>query len=101
MLLALIFAEAEDKEQIGRAARWFLEVAKEGFRFGQAHHLLELFRRAMELRRSSSSSWSGADIWRAREDHTLVAQGSKVKLEGQGGRRIRTEERNSEAKVDF
>ena len=35
----------------------------------------------MEIRRSTSSSWDGADIWRAREDHTLVALGSKVKLE--------------------
>ena len=56
MLLALVMAEAEDKEQIGRAARWFLEVAKEGFRFTEAHHLLELFRRAMELRRSPTSA---------------------------------------------
>ena len=101
MLLALVMAEAEDKEQIGRAARWFLEVAKEGFRFTQAHHLLELFRRAMELRRSPTSAWSGADIWRAREDHTLVAQGSKVTLEGEGGQRTRTNQRNSEAKADF
>ena len=56
MLIALILAEAEDKDQIRRAAQWFLEVAKEGFRFGQAHRLLELFRRAIELRRSPSSS---------------------------------------------
>lgn len=56
ILLSLILAEAQNKEQIVRAARWFLEVAKEGFRFSQAHHLLELFRRAIELRRSSSSS---------------------------------------------
>ena len=56
MLIALILAEAEDKNQIRRAAQWFLEVAKEGFRFTQPHRLLELFRRAIELRRSSSSS---------------------------------------------
>ena len=40
----------------------------------------------MEIRRSTSSSWDGADIWRAREDHTLVALGSKVKLEERGER---------------
>ena len=81
MLIAMILAEAQSKEEVSRAANWFLEVAKEGFRYSHAHQFLELIRRAMELRRSSSSSWDGADIWRAREDHTLVALGSKVKLE--------------------
>lgn len=42
-------------------------------------------RRAIELRRSPASSWSGSDLMRAREDHTLEAQGSKIKLEGEGG----------------
>ena len=81
MLIAMILAEAQSKEEVNRAAKWFLEVAKEGFRYSHAHEFLELIRRAMELRRASSSSWDGADIWRAREDHTLVALGSKVTLE--------------------
>ena len=80
MLIAMVLAEAQSKEEINRAAKWFLEVAKEGFRFRHAHQFL-LLRRAMEIRRATSSSWDGADIWRAREDHTLVALGSKVKLE--------------------
>ena len=35
----------------------------------------------MELRRVTSSTWEGTDAWRAREDHTLIAMNSKVKLE--------------------
>ena len=31
MLMTLILAEAQNKEKILRAARWFFEVAKEGF----------------------------------------------------------------------
>ena len=56
MLIALILAEAEDEDQIRRATNWFLQVAKEAFRFSQAHRLLELFRGAVELRRSPSST---------------------------------------------
>ena len=37
MLMALILAEAQNKEQISRAARWFFEVAKEGFQFRHSH----------------------------------------------------------------
>ena len=81
MLISLILAEAQNVEKITRAARWFFEVSKEGYRYQHAHQFLELLRRAMELRKSASSSWSGTDIWRAREDHSLVAVNSKVKLE--------------------
>ena len=75
MLIEIVMAEAQGKEEIGRAAKWFLEVAKEGFRFRHAHQFLELLRRAMVIRRASSCSWDGADIWRARKDHTLEALG--------------------------
>ena len=51
ILVSLILAEAQNKEQFVRAARWFLKVGEEGFRFGQANQLLEFMRRAIELRR--------------------------------------------------
>ena len=38
----------------------------------------------MEHRRTMGTSWDGLDVWRAREDHTLVAQGSKIRLERRG-----------------
>ena len=82
ILVALILAEAKDKEQIERAARWFVRVGEGGFRFTQTHRFLEFMRRAIELRRSSAGSWDGSEVWRAREDHTLVAQGSRIRLEG-------------------
>ena len=86
ILVSLILSEAQNKEQFDRAAKWFLKVGEEGFRFRKANHLLEFMRRAMELRRGSSASWDGSDIWRAREDHSIVAQGSRVRLEEQRDR---------------
>ena len=85
MLMALIFAEGQNVEQMQQAARWFFEVGKTGFRFRETYKFLEFMRRAIELRRSPASSWSGSDLMRAREDHTLEAQGSKIMLEGEGG----------------
>ena len=55
--------------------------------------MLEFLRRAMELRRGSSATWDGSDVWRAREDHTIVAQGSRVRLERRGGYHRGTEKR--------
>ena len=52
-----------------------------GLRFDEANQLLEYIRRAMELRRSSASSWEDHDVWRAVDDHIMVAKNSKVKLE--------------------
>ena len=85
ILVSLILSEAQNREQFVRAARWFLKVGEEGFRFGKANQMLEFLRRAMELRRGGSATWDGSDVWRAREDHTIVAQGSRVRLERQGG----------------
>ena len=62
MLVSLVLSEAQSTEQFVRAAKWFLKVGEEGFRFTKAHHLLEFIRRAMELRRGGSASWSGGDI---------------------------------------
>ena len=58
-----------------------MKVGEEGFRFRYSNQFLEFMRRAMELRRASGTSWEGWDVCRAREDHTLVAQGSKIRLE--------------------
>ena len=96
MLIAMVLAESQSKEEISRAANWFLEVAKEGFRFRHAHQFLELIRRAMEIRRAPSSSWDGADIWSSREDHTVVALGSKVNFED---RRDRADYRDNPTEV--
>ena len=81
ILLLRILAEAKDIQQIRRATRWFLKVGEEGFRFKQTNQFVEFMRRAMNLRRGAGSSWDGWGVWRAREDHTLVAQGSKIRLE--------------------
>ena len=45
------------------------------------NQFLEFIRRAIELRRDAGTSWDGWDILRAREDHTVVTHGSKVRLE--------------------
>ena len=74
-------AEAKDMQQVKRTLRWFLKVGEEGFRFKHTNEFVEFMRRAMNLRRSAGSSWDGWGVWRAREDHTLVAQGSKIRLE--------------------
>ena len=84
IMLTRILAEAKDVDQFRRATRWFLKVGEEGFRFGGANQFLEFMRRAMELRRMTETSWDGASVWRAREDHSLVAQGSNVTLERGG-----------------
>ena len=89
ILVSMILAEAQTTEQCVKAAKWFLKVGEEGFRFARANQLLEFIRRAMEFRRGGTASWDGSDVWRAREDHTIVAQGSKVRLEGYLGRPVR------------
>ena len=81
ILLLRIMAEAKDMQQVKRTLRWFLKVGEEGFRFKHTNEFVEFMRRAMNLRRSAGSSWDGWGVWRAREDHTLVAQGSKIRLE--------------------
>ena len=81
IMLLRVLEEAKDMQQVKRATRWFLKVGEEGFRFRYTNQFLEFMRRAMELRRASGTSWEGWDVWRAREDHTLVAQGSKIRLE--------------------
>ena len=81
ILLLRVLEEAKNMQQVKRATRWFLKVGEEGFRFRYSNQFLEFMRRAMELRRASGTSWEGWDVWRAREDHTLVAQGSKIRLE--------------------
>ena len=81
ILLLRIMAEAKDIQQIRRATRWFLKVGEEGFRFKHTNEFVEFMRRAMNLRRGAGSSWDGWGVWRAREDHTLVAQGSRIRLE--------------------
>ena len=86
ILVSMILSEAQTVEQCMNAAKWFLKVGEEGFRFTRANQLLEFIRRAMEFRRSGTASWDGSDVWRAREDHTIVAQGSKVCPEGYLGR---------------
>ena len=85
MMALRVIAEAKDMQQVQRTTRWFLKVGEEGFRFKHSNQFLEFIRRAMELRRAAGTSWDGWDIWRAREDHTLVAQGSKVRLEQNRG----------------
>ena len=52
-----------------------------GLRFDRSNQLLEYIRRAMELRRSSASSWEDHDVWRAVDDHIMVSKNSKVKLD--------------------
>ena len=84
IMLVRILAEAKDMQQVKRATRWFLKVGEEGFRFKHSNQFLEFMRRAMEHRRATGTSWDGWDIWRAREDHTLVAQGSRIRLEQRG-----------------
>ena len=81
IMVLKVLEEAKDMQQVKRATRWFLKVGEEGFRFRYSNQFLEFMRRAMELRRASGTSWEGWDVWRAREDHTLVAQGSKIRLE--------------------
>ena len=55
--------------------------SKDFGRYPYANQLLELIRKAMELRKPPTRSWSGADIWRARDDHSPVELHSKLKLE--------------------
>ena len=81
ILLLRIMTEAKDMQQVKRATRWFLKVGEEGFKFKHTNEFVEFMRRAMNLRRGEGSSWDGSGVWRAREDHTLVAQGSRVRLE--------------------
>ena len=81
ILILRIIAEAKNMAQVKRATRWFLKVGEEGFRFKQTNQFVEFMRRAMNLRRGVGASWDGWGVWRAREDHTLVAQGSKLRLE--------------------
>ena len=56
MLMSLIFMEGQHVDQVRQAARWFFEVGKTGFRFQETPKFLEYMRRAIELRRSPSSS---------------------------------------------
>ena len=81
ILILRIIAEAKNMDQVKRATRWFLKVGEEGFRFKQTNQFVEFMRRAMNLRRGVGASWDGWGVWRASEDHTLVAQGSKLRLE--------------------
>ena len=85
IMISRILAEARSMEQVARATRWFLAVGEEGFRFQYANQFFEFMRRAMERSRTSGANWDISDVWRAREDHTMVAQGSKIRLE-HGGR---------------
>ena len=52
-----------------------------GLRFEKGNKLLEYIHRAMELRLSSAGSWEDHDVWRAVDDHIMVARNSKVRLE--------------------
>ena len=56
ILVSLILSEAQKTEQFVRAAKWFLKVGEEAFRFQKANQTLEFLRRALELRRGSSAS---------------------------------------------
>ena len=78
ILILRIIAEAKNMDQVKRATRWFLKVGEEGFRFKQTNQFVEFMRRAMNLRRGVGASWDGWGVWRASEDHTLVAQGSNL-----------------------
>ena len=81
ILILRIIAEAKNMAQVKRATWWFLKVGEEGFRFKQTKQFVEFMRRAMNLGRGVGASWDGWGVWRASEDHTLVAQGSKLRLE--------------------
>ena len=81
-ILALrVLRQAPDLSQMLRCIDWFLRVFEVGLRFDKGNQLLEYIRRAMELRRSSAGSWEDHDVWRAVDDHIMVAKNSKVKLE--------------------
>ena len=83
-ILALrVLRQAPDLSQMLRCIDWFLRVFEVGLRFDKGNQLLEYIRRAMELRRSSAGSWEDHDVWRAVDDHIMVAKNSKVKLEKQ------------------
>ena len=89
IMLLRVLEEAKDMQQVKRATRWFLKVGEEGFRFRYSNQFLEFMRRAMELRRASGTSWEGWDVWRASEEHTLVAHGLKIRLEQHTKRALR------------
>ena len=47
ILISLILSEAQNAEQSVRAAKWFLKVGEEAFRFRKANQTLEFIRRAL------------------------------------------------------
>ena len=81
ILTLRVLRQAPNLEQMMRCLEWFLRVFEVGLRFERGNQLLEYIRRAMELRRASTGSWEDHDVWRAVDDHIMVAKNSKVKLE--------------------
>ena len=81
ILILRVLKQAPDLDQMMRCLDWFLRVMEVGLRFEKGNELLEYIRRAMELRRSSAGSWEDHDVWRAVDDHIMVARNSKVRLE--------------------
>ena len=81
ILTLRVLRQAPNLEQMMRCLEWFLRVFEVGLRFERGNELLEYIRRAMELRRASTGSWEAHDVWRAVDDHIMVAKNSKVKLE--------------------